>query len=86
MPRNSGGGPPPPHNNQGGPGGWGHGLSQFSQRPPMSRGYNNEMGAAYGSYTVSVLNSHTSVQLMYTLLVYVFIYQCCSTPSINSGS
>lgn len=35
--------------------GWGPPPSQFPPRGPgMSRGYSNEMGAAYGSYTVSL--------------------------------
>jgi len=39
-------GPPPQH-------GWSGPPSQFPPRQPAARNYNNEMGAAYGSYTVS---------------------------------
>lgn len=102
MPRNSGGGGgggggPLPHNNQGGPGGWGPGPSQFPQRTPMSRGYNNEMGAAYGSYTVSeyfvnviifslFLGGYLPIGTQVHLVFFVFLFLLRSHASFSQPS
>ena len=43
----------PPQGPQGGGQGWGPPPNQYQQNRPPMRNYNNEMGAAYGSYTVS---------------------------------